>query len=135
MVTFTPFTTDANPLSCTVLDNNSTTATKCVNLNAPSTTITISQAAINDINPNIYAARTVVVQFSAELAASTEYKLQIMTDNVLPDIGSITSSLEMYAVTGTGMFIEENWNFGQAFLEPRQNAGLSVFNRNTMTVN
>lgn len=29
LVTFTPFTTDATPLSCIVLDHNTTTATKC----------------------------------------------------------------------------------------------------------
>ena len=77
-----------------------------MNLNtAGADEITITQADINEINPNIYASRTVVVQFSEDLSASTEYKIQIMTDNVLPNIGSITSSLEMYAVTGTGMFI------------------------------
>ena len=136
LVTFSPFTGTADPLSCIMLDHNSTTTTKCVNLNtATSDDITINQADINEINPNIYASRTVVVQFSEDLSPSTEYKIQIMTDNVLPNIGSITSSLEMYAVTGTGMFIEENWNFGQVFLEPKQNKVLSVLNRNVMTNN
>ena len=117
LVTFSPFTGSADPLSCIMLDHNSTTTTKCVNLNtAGADDITITQSGINEINPNIYASKTVVVQFSDDLSASTEYKIQIMTDNVLPNIGSITSSLEMYTVTGTGMFIEENWNFGQVFL-------------------
>ena len=31
--------------------------------------------------------------------------------------------------------IEENWNFGQVFLEPRQNNVLSILNRNAMTSN
>lgn len=33
------------------------------------------------------------------------------------------------------MMIEENWNFGQVFLEPKQNRVLSVLNRNVMTNN
>lgn len=37
LVTFSPFTTTANPLSCIVLDHNATTATKCVNLNTATT--------------------------------------------------------------------------------------------------
>lgn len=41
----------------------------------------------------------------------------------------------MYTVTDTGMIIEENWNFGQVFLEERQNQVLSVLSRNTMTTN
>ena len=36
LVTFSPFTTTATPLSCIVLDHNSTTATTCVNLNTAS---------------------------------------------------------------------------------------------------
>ena len=48
LVTFSPFTGSATPLSCIVLEHNSTTATTCVNLDsATSDDITITQSAIN----------------------------------------------------------------------------------------
>lgn len=92
MITFSTFTSSALPISCNVLDNAVLTVTKCVNLNAGGNLITITQSGVNGVNPNINAAKTVVMQFNQNLAANTEYKLQIMTNNVLPNIGSITSS-------------------------------------------
>ncbi len=92
MITFSTFTSSALPISCNVLDNAVLTVSKCVNLNTGGNSITITQSGVNSVNPNINAAKTVVMQFNQNLAANTEYKLQIMTNNVLPNIGSITSS-------------------------------------------
>lgn len=135
MVTFSTFTTTAIPISCNVLDNLNLTVSTCVNLNTGGNAITITQAGVNSVNPNINAGKTVVLQFSSNLLAGTEYKLQIRTNNVLPNIGSITKSFEMYTITGTGVMIEENWNFGQVYLEPKQNVDISVLSRNSMVSN
>ena len=134
MITFSTFTT-ATPISCDVLDNVNLTIPKCVNLNTGGNDITITQAGVNSVNPNINAVKTVVLQFNSVLAASTEYKIQIRTNNVLPNIGSITKSFEMYTITGTGVMIEENWNFGQVYLEPKQNVDINVLSRNSMVSN
>lgn len=58
-----------------------------------------------------------------------------MASNVLPSIGKITSSIEAYTVSGTGIMLEENWNFGQVFLELRVNSILAATAINTMTSN
>lgn len=134
MITFSTFTT-ATPISCDVLDNVNLTIPKCVNLNTGGNDITITQAGVNSVNPNINAVKTVVLQFNSVLAANTEYKIQIRTNNVLPNIGSITKSFEMYTITGTGVMIEENWNFGQVYLEPKQNVDINVLSRNSMVSN
>lgn len=105
MITFSPFITNAIPISCHVLDNSSLTVSKCVNLDTGGNSITITQSGVNSVNPNINAAKTIVLQFSQVLSVNTEYKLQIMTSNVLPNIGSITSSFEMYTITNTGVMI------------------------------
>lgn len=88
MIVLTPLNT-ANPLSCLVLSNTSLTVPTCVNLNTPNvaTPITINQTWVNTINPNIKANLAVVLQFSSQLQAKTEYSIQIITDNVLPAIG------------------------------------------------
>lgn len=135
MITFSTFTTTAVPISCDVLDNLNLTVSTCVNLNTPSSSITITQQGVNSVNPNINAGKTVVLQFNSVLVTGTEYKLQIRTNNVLPNIGSITKSFEMYTITGTGVMIEENWNFGQVYLEPKQNVDISVLSRNSMVSN
>ena len=135
MITFTPYITEAEPVTCDMLSHTGNPITTCLNLNTAGSDITITQPDINDVNPNINATETVVIQFTSTLSAATEYQIQIATDNVLPDIGSITSSFEMYTITGTGVMIEENWNCGQVFLEPKQNKALSILNRNSMEFN
>lgn len=136
MITFSTFTnTGAVPISCLVLDNLNLTISTCVNLNSGGNAITIAQSAINSVNVNINAAKTVVMQFSSALSPGVSYKIQVMTTNVLPNIGSITKSFEFYTLTNTGVMIEENWNFGQVFLEPKQNIDIAVVNRNSMVSN
>ncbi len=105
MVTFSTFTTSAIPISCDVLDNLTLSVAKCVNLNSGGNSITITQSGVNDVNPNINAAKTVVLSFSNTLSPGMQYRLQIRTTNVLPNIGSITKSFEMYTITGTGVMI------------------------------
>ena len=106
MITFSPYITSAEPLTCDMLTDTGNPITSCVNLNTAGESITISQSGINGVNPNIDATKTVVMQFSSGLAAGQEFKIQITTNNVLPDIGSITTSFEMYTVTGKGVMIE-----------------------------
>lgn len=92
MITFSTFITSAIPISCNVLNNLNLTASTCVNLNAAGNAITITQAGVNALNSNINAVKTVVVQFNTQLSTNTEYAIQIMTSNILPNIRSITKS-------------------------------------------
>lgn len=59
---------------------------------------------------------TIVVGFSGALAANTDYSLQILLEDNLPAVGALSQSLEMYAISSTGVMLEENWNMGQLFL-------------------
>lgn len=88
-----------------MLDNLNLTISTCVNLNTGGNAITITQSAVNSVNVNINAAKTVVMQFSSALSAGVEYKIQVITSNVLPNIGSITKSFEFYTITNTGVMI------------------------------
>lgn len=92
MITFSTFTTSAIPISCDVLDNLTLTISTCLNLNTAGNGLTITQAAVNSVNSNINAAKTVVLAFSSVLAVGMQYRVQIRTSNVLPNIGSITKS-------------------------------------------
>lgn len=119
--------------------NSSLVISKCLNLDAGSTadTLSINTTWINQINPNIAiaATKTIAVQFNQALAAGVSYSIQILTNNVLPAIGSITSNFEMYTISGTGFMLEENWNFGQVYFEYRQNNILNVNSINDLTQN
>ncbi len=64
-----------------------------------------------------------------------EYSIQILTNNVLPAVGKITSNLEMYTISGTGFMLEENWNFGQVYFELRLNKNLNVNSINDLRNN
>lgn len=92
MITFSTFTTSAIPISCDVLDNLTLTISTCLNLNTAGNGLTITQAAVNSVNSNINAAKTVVLAFSNVLVVGMQYRVQIRTSNVLPNIGSITKS-------------------------------------------
>jgi cytochrome c oxidase assembly protein Cox11 len=101
-----------------MVDSTSSLAvSSCQNLDAGSTakTLTVNNTWINQINPNIVATRTIAVQFNQNLSSGVAYSLQVITDNVLPAIGSITSNFELYTISGTGFMLEENWNFGQVY--------------------
>jgi cytochrome c oxidase assembly protein Cox11 len=69
---------------------------KCQNLDTGSTggTLSINTTWINQINPNIAisATKTIAVQFNQNLSPGVSYSIQILTNNVLPAIGSITSN-------------------------------------------
>ena len=90
MITFTPYITSADPVTCYMLSHPANPITSCLNLQTAGDGLTIVQADINDVNPNINSTETVVIQFTSGLTAATEYQIQVSTDNVLPDIGSIT---------------------------------------------
>jgi hypothetical protein len=91
MFTITPLTISVTPYSCVYLGTG-VTVSVCENLNT-ATTLTINQTSINAFNPNIQASLTMVLQFSTNLAAGSSHSIQLMATNVLPSIGSITSSL------------------------------------------
>ena len=119
--------------------NASLAISRCENLNGGSNAknISINATWINQINPNIAiaATRTIAVQFNQDAQAGVAYSIQILTYNVLPAIGSITSNLEMYTISGPGFMLEENWNFGQVYFEFRQNNILNVNSINDLTQN
>ena len=108
MINFSPLTSTAFPTSCLVI--NSVTAlsiSKCLNLDDGSSggTLSVNKTWINQINPNVLATKTIAVQFNQNLVANFEYSIQIITNNVLPAIGSITSNFEMYTISSTGFFL------------------------------
>ena len=95
LINFSPLTSTATPKSCIVINSlTGLTISKCLNLDAGSTagTLSVNKTWINQINPNILPTKTIAVQFSQDLTSALEYSIQIITDNVLPAIGSITSS-------------------------------------------
>lgn len=106
MVVLPIYPSAITPLSCTLL-NTAYTSTICVNLNTASNTspnpLTINSTAVNNLNPNIQSTLTVVVGFSNVVSASTSYQLQILLSDNLPSIGALSTSFEMYAISGTGI--------------------------------
>lgn len=120
MVVLPFFSVTITPKSCTLLSQLSLSADSCHNLNTASNTspnpITINTTTVNSLNPNIASTVTIVVGFSGALLANTDYSLQILLQDNLPAIGALSESFEMYAMSGTGVMLEENWNMGQVFL-------------------
>lgn len=138
MVVLPIFPSVITPFSCTLL-GNSALVTSCLNLNLASAAspnpLTINSTAVNALNPNIQSTLTIVVGFSALLPSGTAYSLQIVLANNLPSIGAISSSFEMYAISGTGVMQEENWNMGQVYFELRNNNLMSIVSINAQTAN
>lgn len=139
MIHFTPLTLTTSPLCNMVGANSSITIRTCEPLDTGSLSgrLTINTTWLNQINPNlgVAASRTIAVQFGQTLLPGIPYSIQILTNNVLPAIGSITSNFEMYTISGTGFMLEENWNFGQVYFELRQNKNLDVNSINDLTQN
>ncbi len=111
MVVFPFYSVTIDPKSCTLLNSGTIIkADQCYNLNVASGTnpnpLTINTTVVNELNPNIQSALTVVVGFSDVLVGGTAYSMQIkLTDN-LPSIGALSESFEMYAMSGTGVMLE-----------------------------
>lgn len=111
MVVFPFYSVTIGPKSCTLLNSGTIIkADQCYNLNVASGTnpnpLTINTTVVNELNPNIQSALTVVVGFSGVLVGGTAYSMQIkLTDN-LPSIGALSESFEMYAMSGTGVMLE-----------------------------
>lgn len=101
--TFVPI---VRPNSCVLISaafGASLMISKCVNLEDGG--LTVNKTYINQINPNIVTTNTIAVQFNENLAVGTDYSIQIITQNVLPALGSITSSFEAYTISGTGFML------------------------------
>ena len=64
-----------------------------------------------------------------------KYSMQILLQENLPAIGALSQSFEMYAISSTGVMIEENWNMGQVFLELRNNNQINLVSINTQITN
>jgi len=118
MVVFPIYPSTITPYSCILLTSTNP-VTACINLNTASgmspNPLTINATAVTNINPNIQSLATIVIGFSLPLAANTQYSLQITIQSTLPSIGALSSNFEMYAISGSGVMEEENWNMGQVF--------------------
>jgi hypothetical protein len=128
-----------SPKSCTLLNQASLTATLCQNLHTASSAspnpLSINVTVVNELNPNVPSALTIVVSFSGVLTASTPFELQLMLNNNLPAIGALSESFEMYAMSSTGVMLEENWNMGQVYLELRNNNLINLVSINSQLNN
>ncbi len=101
MITFSPFSVQASPKTCMVINSADSTllVSQCVNLQtangltlSDSNYITVNKTWINSVNPNIDSLKTIVLRFNKKLNVNQQYSIQIITDNKLPAIGSITSN-------------------------------------------
>lgn len=137
MIVFPFYVVTITPKSCTLLNQMVTTAVTCQNLNLASAAspnpLTINATRVNDINPNVQSSLTIVTSFSDVLVKGTSYSIQIILQDNLPAIGALSESFEMYAMSGTGVMLEENWNMGQVFLEMRNNNLLNLVSITSQT--
>jgi len=119
--------------------NSTYLTTSCVNLNTASSLVpnplTINSTAVNNLNPNIQSTLAIVVGFNNVLSSGVTYELQILLSNNLPSIGALSTSFEMYAISGTGIMQEENWNMGQVFFELRNNHLMNIVSVNSEAAN
>lgn len=52
--------------------------------------------------------------------------MQILTQELLENINSISANFQVYTVNAQAIIQNQNWNFGQIFLEPKNHNALRI---------
>jgi hypothetical protein len=121
LVTMGWYSTSVLPYNCVLV--NTTISISCSNL----ASLTALETQVKKFNVLLSSTLTVAVLLNSNLLANTPYALQVHLYNVIPSIQKISPSIEMYAVSSTGLVYEANPNFGSVINNPP--------NTNIMAVN
>ena len=114
------------PHSCQFV--NTSIPITCDNFASPSPSfgMTITTANFAKFNSIFSTGKMVAIKLGSNLLQNTEYALELALTNVVPNIQKISPSIEMYAMSSTGLIYEENTNMGAVINSSPSNNLLAV---------